>query len=218
MATGNCGWVALISVRQKVLAEITAKLELEISVLREQKLGIQATTDVLDAALKRQEASTAVMQEEYVDRLKQQELAFAAQLETQELCLAQLTDDLKEARSRFALAEDRNRTLEDEIQGLRGELHQARLPSPDTEAELQRLRIRTSTLEASEMASIVRAKTLDARYRVGDLVSRSRHHAWACGLSGTRTKKRRRSSTHSLRPRKPSMSKNWSPTVTNCAV
>ncbi|KAI1795189.1 hypothetical protein LXA43DRAFT_882234 [Ganoderma leucocontextum] len=153
----------------KALAEITAKLELEISILREQKLGIQATMDVLDAALKRQEASMLVMQEEHADRLKQQGLAFSARLEIEDKRLAQLNDDLKEARSRFAVAEDLNKSLEDEIRGLREQLHQARLPSPDTEAELRRLRTRISTLEAAEVETIVRAKTLDGRYRVGDL-------------------------------------------------
>ncbi|PIL37108.1 hypothetical protein GSI_00800 [Ganoderma sinense ZZ0214-1] len=153
----------------KALAETTAKLELEISILREQKLGSQATMDVLNASLKRQEASTLAMQEEHANRLKQQELAFAARLEIEDKRLVQLTNDLKDARSRIALADDRNQSLEVEIQGLREQLNQARLPSPESEAELGRLRTRISTLENAEMESIVRAKTLDARYRVGDL-------------------------------------------------
>ncbi|KAM5540465.1 hypothetical protein V8D89_005923 [Ganoderma adspersum] len=161
--------LAAESSHAKALAETTAKLELELSILREQKLGSQATLDLLDAALKRQEASMRAMHGEHADRLKQQELAFAARLEVEDTRLVQLTDDLKEARSRFTLAEDRNGSLEDEIQKLREQLNQARLPSPDTETELRRLRIRISTLETAEMESIVRAKTLDARYRVGDL-------------------------------------------------
>lgn len=155
------------------MAETTAKLELELSILREQKLGSQTSLDLLDAALKRQEASMRTMHGEHTDRLKQQELAFAARLQIEDTRFVQLTDDLKEARSRFALAETRNGSLEDEIQKLREQLNQARLPSPDTEAELRRLRVRISTLEATEMESIVRAKTLDARYRVGDLVRNS---------------------------------------------
>ena len=91
------------------------------------------------------------MHGEHADRLKQQELTFAARLQIEDTRFVQLTDDLKEARSRFALAETRNGSLEDEIQKLREQLNQARLPSPDTEAELRRLRVRISTLEATEM-------------------------------------------------------------------
>ena len=40
--------------------------------------------DVLDASLKRQEASMAAMQEDHANRLKQQELAFAARLEVED--------------------------------------------------------------------------------------------------------------------------------------
>ncbi len=174
--------------------------------------------DVQDAALKRQEACMLIMQEDHIERLKQQELGHAARLEIEDKRLVQLTDDLKEARFRFALAEGRNKSLEDEIQGLREQLNQACLPSPETEAELRGLRTRILTLETAGMENIVRAKTLDARYRVGDLVSFSLSWSRACGLSVARMRKRRHSSTRLLRLRKLYTSKNWWRTATNCAV
>ena len=126
--------------------------------------------EVMDVALKRQEASLLTIQEEHADRLKQQESAFASRLETEEKRLQQLVEDLGEARSRTTSAEERGLSLDNEIRVLREQLHKARLPSPETEAELRTLRSRVVTLEAAEMKSILRAKTLDTRYRAGDLV------------------------------------------------
>ena len=46
--------------------------------------------EVMDVALKRQEASLLTIQEEHADRLKQQESGFASRLETEEKRLQQL--------------------------------------------------------------------------------------------------------------------------------
>ncbi|TBU32816.1 hypothetical protein BD311DRAFT_736552 [Dichomitus squalens] len=153
----------------KALAEVKAKLESDVSVLQEQKLGLQTTMDVMDVALKRQEASLSAIQEEHADRLKQQESTFASRLEMEEKRLQQLAEDLREARSRATSAEDRKLSLDNQIRALREQLHQVQLPCPETETELRRLRSLVATLEAAEMKNILRAKTLDARYRVGDL-------------------------------------------------
>ncbi|KAI0723262.1 hypothetical protein C8Q76DRAFT_646575 [Earliella scabrosa] len=153
----------------KLLAEATAKLDREIAVLQAQKLSLEATMEMMQEGLKRQEASTMAMQEEHKDRLKQQDSSFAARLESEEQRFKQLAADLEDARAQSNSLHDRNKVLEDDIRDLRKQLQIAQLPSPETETELRTLRTRVAALEAAEMKSTLRAKTIDARYRIGDL-------------------------------------------------
>ncbi|EIW62000.1 uncharacterized protein TRAVEDRAFT_44832 [Trametes versicolor FP-101664 SS1] len=153
----------------KQLADVTARLEQEIAILREQKLGSQATIDVMNAALKRHERTLQVMQEEHADRLKEQSASHVERLHQEEKHLQQLVDNLADSRARIESSEGNVRRLEGEIVGLRLELKEAQLPSPETEAELRTLRSRVSTLEGAEMMNTVRAKTIESRYRTGDL-------------------------------------------------
>ncbi|RPD81149.1 hypothetical protein L226DRAFT_542362 [Lentinus tigrinus ALCF2SS1-7] len=154
---------------QKNMAEATAKLQCEISVLQEQKLGLQSTMDVMQEALRREEASARAIQNEHADRLRQQESMSNARLEAEAQRSEQLARDLEQARARSNSAEKRIEGLEDDLRDLRDQLRVALLPSPETETELRTLRGRVAALEAAEMKSTLRAKTIDARYRVGDL-------------------------------------------------
>lgn len=126
--------------------------------------------NAMQETLRRQEASARALQEEHSDRLKQQETMAAARLEAEAQRSGQLVRDLEEARTRFQCAEECIKRQEEELRDLRDQLQVARLPSPETDAELRTLRTRVTTLEAAEMKSTLRAKTIDARYRVGDLV------------------------------------------------
>ncbi|RPD67209.1 hypothetical protein L227DRAFT_17539 [Lentinus tigrinus ALCF2SS1-6] len=153
----------------KNMAEATAKLQCEISVLQEQKLGLQSTMDVMQEALRREEASARAIQNEHADRLRQQESMSNARLEAEAQRSEQLARDLEQARARSNSAEKRIEGLEDDLRDLRDQLRVALLPSPETETELRTLRGRVAALEAAEMKSTLRAKTIDARYRVGDL-------------------------------------------------
>ncbi|OJT04146.1 hypothetical protein TRAPUB_5191 [Trametes pubescens] len=161
--------LAAETLHAKQLADVTAKLEQEIAILREQKVGSQATIDVMNAALKRHERTLQVMQEEHADRLKEQAASHAERLQQEEKHLQQLVDNLADSRARIDSSEGNVRRLEGEIIGLRLELKKAQLPSPETEAELRTLRSRVSTLEGVEMMNTVRAKTIESRYRTGDL-------------------------------------------------
>ncbi|KAI0832374.1 hypothetical protein BC628DRAFT_1414680 [Trametes gibbosa] len=153
----------------KQLAESTAKLEQEIAILREQKLGLQATIDVMDSALKSHEKTAQALQEEHAERLKEQGAAHADLLAQERKHAQRLTDDLMDSRARIGSSEVKNRELEEELSDLRRQLKDAQLPSPETETELRTLRSRIATLEAAEMRNTVRAKTIESRYRNGDL-------------------------------------------------
>ncbi len=153
-------------------------MERDVSVLEEQKLGLQVALDLVKEALKRQEASALVMQEEHRDRLNQQESTFNARLQSEQERSMRLSDDIERSRVRLSSSEERNKVFEDEIQDLRQQLQAAHLPSPEMEAQLRALRSRVTTLEAAEMKSTLRAKTIDARYRIGDLVRAQHTRFW----------------------------------------
>lgn len=205
---------------QKQLADVTARLEQEIAILREQKLGSQATIDVLNAALKRHERTLQVMQEEHADRLKEQSATHAERLHQEEKHLQQLVDNLADSRARIDSSEENVRRLEGEIVNLRLELKEAQLPSPETEAELRTLRSRVSTLEGAEMMNTVRAKTIESRYRTGDLVRLYDTPCWQFTdhTRWCRMTKRKLSSIPSCAHRKRFTNKSWSPIGMSCVA
>ncbi|KAI0650768.1 hypothetical protein C8Q79DRAFT_945109 [Trametes meyenii] len=153
----------------KRLSEVAAKLETEIAVLQEQKLGLKANIDVMDAALERQEQATRSLQQEHTDRLKEIGEAHATRLEQEEKHIRQLIDDLTDSRARTSSSESNVSRLEEELRDLRVQLKEAQLPPPQLEADLRTLRSRVTSLEASELKSALRAKTIESRYRTGDL-------------------------------------------------
>ncbi|KAI0638145.1 hypothetical protein C8Q77DRAFT_1048544 [Trametes polyzona] len=151
------------------LSESTAKLKQEIAVLQEQKLGLQATIDVMSTALERHEKTLQMVHEEHVDRLKELNAVHTDRLLQEEKRVKELAGDLADAKTRIASSEVHVSRLEDGISDLRRQLEEARLPSPETEAELRTLRSQVATLEAADMRNTVRAKTIESRYRTGDL-------------------------------------------------
>ncbi|KAI0353620.1 hypothetical protein OH77DRAFT_1438040 [Trametes cingulata] len=158
-----------LSSLQKLSIESNAKHEQEIAVLHEQKLGLQATIDAMAAAVQRQEQTLEALRAEHTDRIKELSAIHAARLQQEEKHIQQLTDDLADARTRISTSEANGKRLEDEIRDLRNQLREAQLPSPEAEAELRALRNRVATLEAADMRSTLRARTIESRYRNGDL-------------------------------------------------
>ncbi|KAI0375592.1 hypothetical protein BV20DRAFT_1047883 [Pilatotrama ljubarskyi] len=153
----------------KQFTETTAKLEQEIAVLREQKLGLQATIDGMTTAVKRQEQTFEILRGEHADRIKELGEMHETRLKQEEKHIQELTENLVDARGRISSSEANCTRLEDEICDLRSQLREAQLPSPDAEAELRALRTRVATLEATDMRNTLRARTIESRYRTGDL-------------------------------------------------
>ena len=79
--------------------------------------------------------------------------------------------------------------------------------SPETEAELRTLRSQIATLESEQLRSTLRAKTIDSRYRSGDLVCATSPCQTPCSLVAARTRKRSHSYIISCRHRKLSMNR-----------
>ena len=175
-----CG-LLLTQASQKTLTEVNAAVQGEITILQEQKQGLQSALDIIDtaykkqdAAFKQQDAILSALKKEHTDSLARHESSFAERLAVEKARIKELTDDLGEARSRFATAEDRNKILEDEVRGLRSHNQMTQTPSsPSIESAVHSLKSQIASLEASELKSTLRAKTIEARYRTGDLVRSS---------------------------------------------
>ena len=193
----------LLTVQQETLATVRTKMEGDMSVLEEQKRSLQVTMNEMSASIQRQDAAFALMKDEYNDRLNQQ----AEALKYGQDCLKQLTDDRNEAQARCTAAENQIKSLEDESRDLRVQLQAAHLPSPETEAELRTLRSQIATLESEQLRSTLRARTIDSRYRSGDLVCATPPCQTPCSLVAARTRKRSHSYIISCRHRKLSMNR-----------
>ncbi|KAI0327140.1 hypothetical protein GY45DRAFT_1355911 [Cubamyces sp. BRFM 1775] len=153
----------------KQLAEATGRLELEIATLKEQRLASQNIADAAEKALERQQAALNVLQEEHAARIKESDIAHAALLAAKEEQIQQLEGDLASSQVRTSAYEITAARLEDEMRELRNRLTDAQKPSPEAEAELRSLRTRVAALEAEDMKNTLRAKTIESRYRTGDL-------------------------------------------------
>ncbi|KAI9001055.1 hypothetical protein BD414DRAFT_405053 [Trametes punicea] len=153
----------------KHLTEVTERFERDIAILQEQKLGLQDRITLMDAALKRHDAAVQVLQEEHAEHTKALNVAHAAYVEQQDKHAQKLSDDLAESRLRVSSLEAIASRKEDEIRDLRIQLREAQTSSPEVETELRTLRSQIALLEAADMKNTLRAKTIESRYRAGDL-------------------------------------------------
>ena len=155
---------------QRELEASTKKLDHEIIVLSEQKSTLQARIQDLEEAARLQEQCVVVLRTEYEARIKTQEEAWQRQLATAENRYHDATKALEGAQ---AVAKDLNAQLmsgTEEIASLRKELHQATLPSPAHKEEVEMLNTQVAALRSQITGLTLRARNIDERYRVGDLV------------------------------------------------
>ncbi|KAI9063290.1 hypothetical protein FKP32DRAFT_744668 [Trametes sanguinea] len=153
----------------KNLAEITAKYEQDSAILQEQKLGLQRTMDILEAALKRQEDALQALKEEHATHLRELDAVHVARAAEQDKHTQQLISELTDCRLRINPAEEYANRTEAELREMRSQLTAAQMPSPELEAELRDLRSQVTALESTDMKNTLRAKTIESRYRTGDL-------------------------------------------------
>ncbi|KAL7282377.1 hypothetical protein ACG7TL_003847 [Trametes sanguinea] len=153
----------------KQMAEITGKYEQDNAVLQEQKLGLERTIEVLETAVKRQEVALQALKEEHATHLRELDAAHAARASEQDKHTQQLINELADCRLRINSAEEYASRTEVELREMRSQLTAAQVPSPEVEAELRDLRSQVTALEATDMKKTLRAKTIESRYRTGDL-------------------------------------------------
>lgn len=114
-----------------------------------------------------------MVREELADRLKKQEALYLSRAQADEMFRKQLQGDITQSRTQIGVQQEKITADDEEIHQLRAQLDEARQPSAEHREELRALRTQISLLEAAKGQSELRARTIEARYGTGDLVSRS---------------------------------------------
>ncbi|KAL6309669.1 hypothetical protein BKA93DRAFT_821394 [Sparassis latifolia] len=146
-----------------------AKLNCDIVSLDQQKLHLQSKIDDLSEHLKRQEEASLALKTEHAGQLKHQDEMFRMRLEAEEKRAGRAERELDTSQVLTESLREKLSGHADEIHCLREELKKAKLPSPAHEAELKTLRSEIDALQTAKEKLLERAKTIDIRYRKGDL-------------------------------------------------
>ncbi|OBZ70439.1 hypothetical protein A0H81_09981 [Grifola frondosa] len=153
----------------KDLESMTGKLKCEIAVLMEQRSHFQTKITDMEVVIKRLEETAVATKLDYEERLKHQDETYRQRWRRKTSMRNKLEDDLLTARSQLQSLEKQLSAAALEARGLREQLQEARLPSPAHEHEVRSLRSQIQAFEAGERLHSERAKTIEARYRAGDL-------------------------------------------------
>lgn len=158
---------------QRDLANATGKFDCEIAVIKEQKSQLENSLKTMEANINEKKAEFADAKATFESKLKEQE-------ERHKMATEILTNRADEAERELKISVKMNLTLEKqaavtsfEIQDLQRQLEEIRSTSIIAQDELNSLRAQIKILEQSKHNLMTRANNLEARYRTGDLVSRS---------------------------------------------
>lgn len=142
----------------------------------------------LEAATREASRTGTAVKAEYEDKLAVQVEVHRAELEKQaeahrmQLDLVQLRVEdahktLEDARSTVKSLEEEVSASRQELSAVRGELQQAKLPSPAHKEAIDTLNSEITALREENTELVLRARSIDSRYRTGNLVR--------CALSDT---------------------------------
>ena len=164
-------YLRLTSLCQRELEAVTGKRDSEIAVLSEQRTSLSAKLGDLEtsALLHREELATA--KADYNERIAKLEDARGVQLELAEKRVSDAHAALQDARAAIKNNEEQVAFAKQEILTLREELREARLPSPAHKEAVDALTAQITALRLENTELVLRARSIDSRYRAGDLVS-----------------------------------------------
>ncbi|KAI0347245.1 hypothetical protein BDW22DRAFT_510605 [Trametopsis cervina] len=151
------------------LEATTGKMSSQIAVLAEQKSVLDAKVTDLEVAMRVAHESGTALKAEYEDKLTRQEEAHRLQLELGQHRIEDAQRALEDTRSTIKSLEEQASVSRDDITALRNELREAKLPSPAHKEAIDALTSQTSALRQENTELVLRARSIDARYRTGDL-------------------------------------------------
>lgn len=157
-----------------------------------------------------QEAGSSV-KAQYEDKLVAQEEMFQIQLASGQQRIDDAQKALEDTRSMLKGLEEQVAAGRQDIVALKEELREAKLPSPARKEAIDALQAETAALRTDNTELVLRARSIDARYRVGDLVYTPHlpPFGWpTLTPPPCRMKRRKCSSTHSFGRRNPFMSRS----------
>lgn len=143
-------------------------------------------------------------------RMAKQDDSNRVQLELAERRVSDVQSALDDARASLRSLEEQIASAKQEMLDLRDELREARLPDPGYKEAVDALTAQITALRLENTELVLRARSIDARYRTGDLVS-LRTLLWATTsliVSFRRMRRRRFSSTLLFRLRSRSTSRS----------
>lgn len=108
---------------------------------------------------------------DYDERIVKLEDAHRVQLELSEKRVDEVHVALEDARTVAKSHEEQVASSKQETLTLREELREARLPSPAHKETLDALTAQITALRLENTELVLRARSIDSRYRTGDLVS-----------------------------------------------
>ncbi|KAH9938195.1 uncharacterized protein B0H18DRAFT_1112374 [Fomitopsis serialis] len=147
----------------------TGDLKCEIALLKEQNAQLQNIASQLDLKIKGQEGELSVMAKDYEERLKKQEELHRSREDAEEKRASRAEYDLAASRVMVQSLQEKLDLTTTEAQSIRERLNEALLPDPTLTMEVTALKLHIQNLEAERHKHLERAKTIDIRYKRGDL-------------------------------------------------
>lgn len=139
--------------------------------LKEQNSYLQAQAANVEAAMKRQEEAAVALKTDYESKLKHQEDMYTAKFEAEERRAHRAECDLEVSRSLTESLREKLAATSAQAQDLREQLQELKSTLTVHKEETDAFKSQIKTLEGEKHSSSERAKTIDSRYRKGDLVS-----------------------------------------------
>ncbi|KZT12495.1 uncharacterized protein LAESUDRAFT_808096 [Laetiporus sulphureus 93-53] len=153
------------------LEAAVAKLNCEITLLKEENSHLQSRVSSAESELHRHDDLAQATRREYEEKLRAKDDAHKTLAELQERRAARAESELDGTRARMQLVEDRFSAASAELQDVREQLARAKLPSPAHLEEMNALKFEIKSLQAEQLRVVERARTIDARYTNGDLTN-----------------------------------------------
>lgn len=170
--------------------------------MKEQNAQLQNIASQLDLTIKGQEAELSASTKEYEEKFKTQEELSRGRMDAEEKRASRAEYDLAASRAMVQTLQDNLAAVTAEGQTLREQLSNTLIPDPKMLEEAAALRHRVQVLEAERSNLLDRAKTIDVRYKQGDLVCINSLLTYHDALTIGRTRKRSGSSTLLCKPPK----------------
>ena len=159
---------------QREVEALNGKHACDIAVLNEQKATLQEKLAALEAHSQELKASTAVEKADHESKLNQQQMIHEAALNRELKRINTLEDELQATR-----AGERDMSLQvsemsKQVQDLEEQLRQEKIVASTSQAaaesQMADLKQQVDQLTEEQTALVDRAKTIETRYRSGDLV------------------------------------------------
>lgn len=141
--------------------------------MKEQNAQLQNIASQLDLTIKGQENELSTNMQEYEENVKSQEELYRSRVDAEEKRASRTEHDLAASRAMVETLQETIAAITAEKQTLRERLDVSLLPDPTVLEETTSLRRRIQMLETDRSDLLERSKTIDVRYKQGDLVRAS---------------------------------------------